>query len=170
MVSQSGGLATMAQAFAQKRGMGFNLTVSTGNEAMLDVADDIYMPSPDDETKVIAAYIEGVRDGPRFIEAVSAARRGRKAGRGVEGRAFQGRRAGRGRTYRRACRRRARLGGEGGELGIITVGSAEQLLDVRFYLSRLDLTSLCPGHRVAVISFGGGSGVSGRRSMRGAWP
>lgn len=159
MVSQSGGLATMAQAFAQKRGMGFNLTVSTGNEAMLDVADYIYAIASDDETKVIAAYIEGVRDGPRFIEAISAARAAGKPVVVLKGglskagaqaaAAHTGALAGAGRVWEAMAR----------ELGIITVGSLEELLDVSLYLSRLDLTRLPKGNRVAVVSFGGGSGV-----------
>jgi acetate---CoA ligase (ADP-forming) len=39
MVSQSGGLATMAQAMAQNAGFGFSCTVSSGNEAVLTAAD-----------------------------------------------------------------------------------------------------------------------------------
>lgn len=159
MVSQSGGLATMAQAFAQKRGMGFNLTVSTGNEAMLDVADYIYAIASDDETKVIAAYVEGVRDGPRFIKAVSAARAAGKPVVVLKGglskagaqaaAAHTGALAGAGRVWDAMAR----------ELGIITVGSLEELLDVSLYLSRLDLSRMPKGNRVAVVSFGGGSGV-----------
>lgn len=159
MVSQSGGLATMAQAFAQKRGMGFNLTVSTGNEAMLDVADYIYAIAADDETKVIAAYIEGVRNGPRFIAAVNAARAAGKPVVVLKGglskagaqaaAAHTGALAGAGRVWEAMAR----------ELGLITVGSLEELLDVSLYLSRLDLTRLPKGNKVAVISFGGGSGV-----------
>ena len=35
MVSQSGGLATIAHALAQQQGYGFRYTISTGNEAVL---------------------------------------------------------------------------------------------------------------------------------------
>jgi acetyltransferase len=159
MISQSGGLATMAQAFAQRRGMGFNLTVSTGNEAMLSVGDYIHAVAGDEDTKVIAAYIEGVRDGPRFIEAVSAARAAGKpvvvlksglteAGAQAAA-AHTGALVGAGRVWEAIAR----------ELGIITVGSLEELLDVSLYLSRLDLTRMPRGNRVAIVSFGGGSGV-----------
>ena len=37
MVSQSGGLATMGQAMAQREGYGFRYMISTGNEAVLGV-------------------------------------------------------------------------------------------------------------------------------------
>lgn len=159
MISQSGGLATMAQAFAQRRGMGFNLTVSTGNEAVLSVADYINAVVHDDTTKVIAAYLEGVRDGARFIEAVSAARAAGKPVVVLKGGltetsaqaavAHTGALAGAGRVWEAIAR----------ELGIITVGSLEELLDVTLYLSRLDLTKMPKGNRVAIVSFGGGSGV-----------
>jgi acetyltransferase len=159
MISQSGGLATMAQAMAQRKGMGFSLTVSTGNEAMLTVADYIQAVASDEATKIVAAYVEGVRDGPRFIEAVSAARAAGKpvvilkggltATSALAAAAHTGALAGERRVWEAMAR----------ELGIITVGSLEELLDVALSLSRMDLTRMPKGNGIAVVSFGGGSGV-----------
>src|SRR5438445_7572614 len=42
MVSQSGGTATMAQAFAQQAGFGFRYMISSGNEAVLTAADYLH--------------------------------------------------------------------------------------------------------------------------------
>jgi len=74
MVSQSGGLATMGQAMAQLQGYGFRYMISTGNEAMLGVADFIHALAADPRTKVIATYLEGVRDGAKFRQALLDAR------------------------------------------------------------------------------------------------
>src|SRR5580700_5044861 len=74
MVSQSGGLATMGQAMAQLQGYGFRYMISTGNEAVLEVADFIHALAADLLTKVIATYLEGVRDGGKFRRALLAAR------------------------------------------------------------------------------------------------
>jgi len=159
MISQSGGLATMAQAMAQLKGMGFGLTVSTGNEAMLTVADYIHAVAADDAIKVIAAYVEGVRDGPRFVEAVSAARAAGKpvvilkggltAESAQAAAAHTGALAGERRVWEAMAR----------ELGVITAESLEELLNVVLFLSRQDLSRLPKGNGIAIISFGGGAGV-----------
>lgn len=159
MISQSGGLATMAQAMAQRKKMGFGLTVSTGNEAILTAADYIHAAAADPKTKLIAVYLEGVRDGPKFIDAVRFARAAGKPVVVLKG----------GLTATSAQAAAAHTGAFAGEsrvweaiaseLGIITVGSLEELLDVSLFLSRANLAKLPKGNGVAVISFGGGSGV-----------
>ena len=78
MVSQSGGLATIAQALAQEQGYGFRYTISTGNEAVLGAADFLRALVDDPLTKVIALYIEGVRDGHKICRGLAAARDVRK--------------------------------------------------------------------------------------------
>jgi acetyltransferase len=159
MISQSGGLATMAQAMAQLKGHGFGLTVSSGNEAMLTVADYIHAAARDNGIKVIAAYVEGIRDGDRFVAAVSAAR---DAGKPVV--VLKG-----GRTSASVQAVAAHTGALAGEqrvweavaaeLGIISVGSLEELLDVALLLAGMDLSRLPKGKSVAIVTFGGGSGV-----------
>ena len=74
MISQSGGLATIAHALAQQQGYGFRYTISTGNEAVLGVADFLRALADDPVTKVIALYLEGVRDGEKIRRALKAAR------------------------------------------------------------------------------------------------
>ena len=78
MVSQSGGLATIGLALAQQHGYGFRYMVSTGNEAVLGAADFVRAFVDDRLTKVIAVYLEGVRDGAKFRRALLAARAARK--------------------------------------------------------------------------------------------
>jgi acyl-CoA synthetase (NDP forming) len=159
MISQSGGLATMAQALAQRKNIGFNLTISTGNEVTLTVSDYIHAVAADDDTKVITAYVEGIRDGDRFIEAVSAARAAGKPLVVLKGGLTET-------SAQAAAAHTGALAGErrvwdaiADELGILSVGSLEEMLDVALYLSRLDLSRWPKGKRVAIVTFGGGAGV-----------
>lgn len=68
VVSQSGTLGTLLMMAASGQGVGFNKFVSSGNEADLHMEDIIEYYAQDPETKAIFAFIEGVREGRRFIE------------------------------------------------------------------------------------------------------
>lgn len=159
MVSQSGGIATMAQALAQRAGFGFRSMISSGNEADLTAADYVHALAQDPGTKVIALYVEGVRDGRRFLAAVEAARRAGKPVVVLKGGLTQA-------SARAAAAHTGAFAGEGRvfaaiarECGLITVKSLEELIDVALFLSSLDLATLPKGRGVATLSFGGGSGV-----------
>jgi len=159
MVSQSGGLATMTQGLALHEGYGFRYMISTGNEAVLGIADFIPALVEDDATKVIAVYLEGTRDGAALRRALLAARAARKpvivlkagttpASAGAAA-AHTGALAGEARVWAAMLR----------ECAAIQVGSMEELLDVAMQLSGADLGKLPRGQGVAAITFGGGSGV-----------
>ena len=77
MISQSGALMTTLFDRAQTRGVGFSHCFSIGNQADLDLCDFLDFLADDAATEVICAYIEGVKDGGRFVEA---ARRAQAAG------------------------------------------------------------------------------------------
>ena len=47
-------------------------SISIGNAIVLDVPDYLDYLADDPDTKVIAMYIEGVKDGPRFIARCGA--------------------------------------------------------------------------------------------------
>ncbi|PIP07958.1 MAG: acetyl-CoA synthetase, partial [Syntrophobacterales bacterium CG23_combo_of_CG06-09_8_20_14_all_48_27] len=49
------------------QGIGFSKFVSTGNEADLHLEDYLEYLGNDEETKIIAAYVEGLREGKRFF-------------------------------------------------------------------------------------------------------
>ncbi|MCC7369902.1 MAG: acetate--CoA ligase family protein [Chloroflexi bacterium] len=66
LVSQSGGILGSVLSRAEARGIGFSRLVSTGNEADLQVEDIVEFLLDDDATRVIALYLEGLRDVPRF--------------------------------------------------------------------------------------------------------
>ncbi len=54
-------------------GIGFSRLIPTGNEADVDICDFIEHLCNDDRTAVIAAYVEGFRDGKRLERALRAA-------------------------------------------------------------------------------------------------
>lgn len=54
-------------------GIGFSRLIPTGNEADVDICDFIEHLCHDDRTAVIAAYVEGFRDGKRLERALEAA-------------------------------------------------------------------------------------------------
>src|SRR5690606_31906539 len=73
-VSQSGALMTTAFDKAWSTGGGFTHGFSVGNQADLEVCDFIDFLVSDSATRVICAYIEGVKDSERFLRSVRAAR------------------------------------------------------------------------------------------------
>ncbi len=69
MVSQSGALLIAIDAASYIRRVGFDKLISIGNMSDVDFADLITWLNDDPNTSCISLYIEGFRDGRRFIEA-----------------------------------------------------------------------------------------------------
>ena len=78
IISQSGAFGSHLATLAQVKGLGAPLCIMTGNEADLIVGEVIGWLATDPETKVIAAYMEGINDGPTLIAGLEAARAARK--------------------------------------------------------------------------------------------
>jgi acetate---CoA ligase (ADP-forming) len=66
MISQSGGFAYSIMAGCEEAGIGFDHMVSTGNESSLGALDFIEYFLEDEQTKLIAVYMEGIADGRRL--------------------------------------------------------------------------------------------------------
>ena len=78
-ISQSGALGGSMANRAQDNSIGLSYFISSGNEADLDVSDYIrHLVLHDDRTKVIAAVIEGFKDGEKFIKVAELALKHRK--------------------------------------------------------------------------------------------
>lgn len=158
MVSQSGGTAMAVQGLAQQAGFGFRLMISSGNEAVLGITDYLEALVDDEATAVIAVYLEGVRDGAAFANALAKARRARKpvvmlkAGRtaaaGRAAAAHTGALVGDDRVWRAVL----------DEHAVISVRSVRELVDVALFLSGSG-RKLPRGNGVAICTFGGGVGV-----------
>jgi acetyltransferase len=72
MVSQSGNIGSSLMNYGCMTGIGFSKGVSCGNAAQLGLADFIEYYAADPETRASLAYLEGVGDGRRFLEAARA--------------------------------------------------------------------------------------------------
>src|SRR5690606_32987218 len=78
VVSQSGAVGSQIYALLRARRLHTGIWVTTGNEADVDVADCIAYLAGDEETRVIVAYAEGIRDVGKLRTALAAAAEARK--------------------------------------------------------------------------------------------
>jgi acyl-CoA synthetase (NDP forming) len=154
IVLQSGGLASAVLAGAQARGIGISLLVSTGNEALTSASDIMRYLIEDDQTKVIAAFLESVRQPDEFREVaelaletgkpIVALKTGRSEAGAKAALAHTGALAGDDRVVDAAFR----------QLGVIRVDSLEELLATAGYLGHhLEIR----GRRIAAITPSGGA-------------
>ncbi len=75
IVSQSGTVGAALIDWASEERLGFSAFVSMGNRTDIDEADLIGFFGDDPHTKVIALYIEGVKDAAKFLAAVRRCRK-----------------------------------------------------------------------------------------------
>jgi acyl-CoA synthetase (NDP forming) len=75
VVSQSGTFAELFSAIGETRNIKFSKAISYGNAIDLDCPDFLEYLADDPETKVIALYIEGTRNGERLKSALEEAAR-----------------------------------------------------------------------------------------------
>jgi len=156
LVSQSGGILGALLSRAAARGVGLSKLVSTSNEADLELADFIEFLADDSATRVIALYIEAIRNPARFRQAVLRARRAGKPvvafkiGRSEAGAkaavSHTGALAGSDRMYDALFR----------QLGVIRAKTFDDLLDIPAALAAGRKLS---GRRVAILTSTGGAGT-----------
>jgi len=72
-ISQSGGNSIYLVRQAAARGVRFSKVISYGNACDLNESDFLEYLTTDADTKIIAVYIEGVKDGRRFRQALEKA-------------------------------------------------------------------------------------------------
>ncbi len=75
IASQSGTVGAALIDWASEDRLGFSAFVSLGNRADIDEADLIEFFADDANTKVVALYIEGVKDPAKFLSAVRKCRK-----------------------------------------------------------------------------------------------
>ena len=73
IITQSGHLGEVVAEELAASGVGVRAIVGTGNQLDVSVEDVIEYFAEDDHTRVISVYLEGVRDGRRFMEAAASA-------------------------------------------------------------------------------------------------
>ena len=156
VVSQSGGILGSLLSRAAARGIGLSKLISTSNEVDLELADFIDHLADDPSTKVIALYIETVRDPVKFRAAcLKAARSGKpvvafKIGRSEAGAkaavSHTGAMAGADRMYDALFK----------QVGVIRAQSFSDLLDIP---AALTTGRRLHGKRVAILTSTGGAGT-----------
>jgi acyl-CoA synthetase (NDP forming) len=164
-ISQSGGHASNVPARGGRRGLRFSKVVSYGNGLDVDESELLRYLADDPKTGLIAAYIEGVKDGRAFMEALRMASSRKPVVLYKGGTTEAGQRAAHGHTasltssvsaFNALCH----------QMGAIQVEDVEELIDV---LVALRFTSRIPeGTGVAVIGAGGGPSVLASDEMEKA--
>ncbi len=74
LVSQSGAFGGYCLSLIQRRRLGLNYWITTGNQSDVDFADCVEFFAEDDETRVIAGYLEAATNRDRLFRALALAR------------------------------------------------------------------------------------------------
>jgi acetyltransferase len=70
-ISQSGALAVALLDIVRREKIAFSGVVSIGNKMQLDESDALEYFAADEDTKVIGMYLEGIKDGKKFMETAT---------------------------------------------------------------------------------------------------
>lgn len=153
--SQSGALVDSIIDWSLEKDYGFSSIISYGNSADLDVCDFIEWAAKDEKTKSIALYIEGLKDGKRFIDVAKKVSKIKpivalKSGKSESGSkavsSHTGSLAGSARIYEAAFLK----------AGVSSANSVEELFDLAKVLADMPATDK---NSIAIITNGGGAGV-----------
>jgi acyl-CoA synthetase (NDP forming) len=155
LISQSGNYAGLIIRTGMASGIGFSKFVSTGNEADLHMEDYLEYLAQDQDTKIITAYIEGLREGRRFFQLAKEATTRKpviviKVGGTKE-------------SARAVMSHTAALAGSDAvhdaafrQAGVIRVHDSDEMCDV---LAALLNQPLPRNNRIGILTIGGGPGV-----------
>jgi len=154
-LSQSGGNARDLIRVGRQRGISYCKGISYGNAADLNEADFLQYFAADKDTGVIGAYIEGIKEPGRFLDALMQGTEAKpvivlKGGRTPAGaravNSHTGALAGEREVWDAICRQRK----------VLQVEDIEEMADIFLAFSYLDPPR---GRRVGIIGIGGGSSV-----------
>jgi acetyl coenzyme A synthetase (ADP forming)-like protein len=153
LISQSGALCIGMIYYANGEHIGLSRVISVGNKADIDDADLIEYLDRDPATKVIAMYIEGIKDGKKFLEVARKAKKpivAIKAGRTPAGSAaastHTGSLSGSDAVYDSAFKQ-------------VRIQRAYDVIELFDFARALAYQPHAPGNRVGIISNGGGAGI-----------
>jgi len=156
-LSQSGGNAFHLVRAAAARGLRFSKVASYGNAADVDESELLDYFAADSQTGIIAAYIEGVKEGRRFIRVLKEATRAKPVIVVKGGTTEVGMRA--------VASHTGALAGSNAiwegllkQAGAVRADNLEEAVDL---LITFLLMPLPQGRRVALVGVGGGAGVHG---------
>jgi acetyltransferase len=155
MMSQSGAICSVTLDWADRIGVGFSKFISLGNKADLAENDFLEYFEHDDSTAVIAAYLEGVKDGPEFIKIARRVTQSKPVIIVKSGRTSVGSRAVSSHTGTLAGSDAAYNAGFR-QSGVMRADSLEEMLD---YCRAFSVYSLPTGRNVAIVTNAGGLGI-----------
>lgn len=164
IISQSGALCTALLDWSIGRGVGLAKLISIGNKADVTEIDLLAELGRDDQTKVIACYLESIASGDDFVrvaESVSDAKpvvilkTGTTAAGTKAASSHTGSLAGADMAYGAAFRR----------AGVIRAETFEALLD---YSTAFAMQPLPKGERIAIITNAGGPGIMAADAVENA--
>jgi acetyl coenzyme A synthetase (ADP forming)-like protein len=154
-MSQSGALCTSVLDMALADNVGFSRFVSLGNKADANEITFVEAWEHDPHTRVIMAYLEGIENGPEFIQAarrvthdkpIIAIKSGTTSAGSRAVSSHTGTLAGSERAYEAAFR----------QSGVIRAWSLQELFDYSVAFAR---QPLLPNDRIAIITNAGGPGI-----------
>ena len=154
-MSQSGALCTAILDWALANNIGFSRFVSLGNKADVDEVDLMEAWDGDPNTKVMIAYVEGLRDGRRFMDVarrvtrrvpVVAVKSGNTEAGSRAVSSHTGSLAGSNKAYDAAFR----------QAGVLRAGSIQELFD---YAIGFAYQPVLGGNRIAVVTNAGGPAI-----------
>ena len=155
-LSHSGAICAALIDWARSQGFGFSRLISLGNQADLNETDLLAPVAADPATRVLTLYLEGLPDGPRFVQQAAQVTRQKpvvalKVGRFASGQraaaSHTGALAGQDSAYQAAFRR----------AGVVRANTTEELFDWAHALSWCPLPA---GRAMAVLTNAGGPGVT----------
>jgi len=155
LISQSGGNCIYCIREASERGLFFSKAISYGNAADLNECDFLEYLTDDTDTRIIAMYVEGIKDGKRFKQALRSA---------VKAKPVIIYKAGNTETGARACASHtSAIAGSAAtwkaflnQIGAIQVDGMSELVDISVALAFMPVPA---GENVVVAGSGGGVGV-----------
>jgi acetyltransferase len=152
-ISHSGALAYAFTNYLGNRGIGFSKVATCGNEWDLTWADFLEYLGEDPDTDIIAGYVEGAKDGARFIRLAREITRRKpiiviKGGKSSVGSQFVGSHTG------SIAGNQNIWGCVFEQSGIISVNSYQELIDHVMLFNYFGRRTL--GERIAIISGTGG--------------
>lgn len=151
-LSQSGALCGGIIDWTMGRGIGFSRFLSVGNEADVNETDVIPFLAADESSKVITLYLEDVKGGPAFVDALRGAaaakpvlvlKSGRTAGGQAATASHTGALAGSHAAFRASCK----------QTGAIEAETVQALFNGALALAYQPLPA---GNRIAIVTNAGG--------------
>ena len=155
VISQSGAVGGALMAMAGEQGVGVSKFLSFGNGLDLNMMEFLEWMRDDDETKVVALYLESIGDGRAFMEALSRLTKKKpvvvvKSGRSQAGQraalSHTGAMAGADAVFDAALK----------QCGAVRVDTLEELFDV---CKGFSLLPPVEGRRLLIVTNSGGPGV-----------